>query len=70
MPGSASSPIRTGQGGRRRTSRPRTITRFASDVDPHWAGIGASAEAIEALTGDSGLDVVGADPAEPPPAYR
>jgi hypothetical protein len=43
---------------------------FAGDVDPHWAGIGASAEAIEALTGDSGLDVVGADPAEPLPAYR
>jgi hypothetical protein len=41
---------------------------FASDVDPHWAGIGGSAAAVEALL-DSSLDLVAADPAEKPPAY-
>lgn len=41
---------------------------FASDVDPHWAGIGASAGAVEALM-SSGLDVVIADPEAPQPTY-
>ena len=31
---------------------------FASDVDPHWAGIGASKPAIDALLDDPALDVV------------
>ncbi|GAA2543309.1 hypothetical protein [Pseudonocardia hydrocarbonoxydans] len=40
-----------------------------SDVDPHWAGIGASAAAIEALLHDTGLDVVPVRPGEVPPTY-
>jgi hypothetical protein len=43
---------------------------FASDVDPHWAGIGASRAAVERLLNTSGLDVVRAVPTERPPAYR
>ncbi|MGA5299030.1 hypothetical protein ACPCHT_03835 [Nucisporomicrobium flavum] len=43
---------------------------FASDVDPHWAGIGASKAAVDALIAAPGLDVVPARPAEPQPAYR
>jgi hypothetical protein len=44
---------------------------FASDVDPHWAGIGASAEAIAALIGRTDVDVVGASPERRPPlAYQ
>jgi hypothetical protein len=35
---------------------------LASDVDPHWAGIGAEQAAIEALLADPQLDVVPADP--------
>lgn len=43
---------------------------IANDVDPHWAGIGASAAAIDELLAAPGLDVVPADPATPQPAYR
>jgi hypothetical protein len=43
---------------------------FASDVDPHWAGIGAGQAAIDALIGDPQLDVVPARPAEEQPLYR
>lgn len=42
---------------------------FVSDVDPHWAGIGAQREAIAELLGDPVLDIVGADPTEPQPYY-
>jgi hypothetical protein len=42
---------------------------FASDVDPHWAGIGAGRAAIEALLDDPGLDVVAALPTQAQPAY-
>lgn len=41
---------------------------FASDVDPHWAGMGGSTKAIQALL-NSPLDVVAADPTEAQPAY-
>jgi len=40
---------------------------FASDVDPHWAGIGAEQVAIDRLVGDPGLDVVRVQPNEIPP---
>ena len=43
---------------------------FASDVDTHWAGIGADRVAIEKLLDTPGLDVVQAMPNERPPAYR
>lgn len=42
----------------------------AADIDPHWAGIGASVSLIERLIGDARLDAVEADPAEEQPAYR
>lgn len=42
----------------------------ASDVDPHWAGIGASSDAIAALLADGRLDVVRANPGEQQPHYR
>lgn len=42
---------------------------FASDVDPHWAGIGASRAAIDALLVDLEIDVVMADPAKVQPSY-
>ena len=42
---------------------------FVSDVDPHWAGIGAGRTAIDALLADPALDVVAADPGETQPAY-
>jgi hypothetical protein len=42
---------------------------FASDVDPHWAGIGAGRVAIDALVHDPDIDVVPARPTEVPPAY-
>ncbi|SDS93969.1 hypothetical protein [Actinoplanes derwentensis] len=42
---------------------------FTSDVDPHWAGIGAGPAAVRALLADSGLDVVPADPAAGQPCY-
>lgn len=42
----------------------------ANDVDPHWAGIGASIGAIRRLMDDPRLDVVLADPSLDQPAYR
>ena len=42
---------------------------FASDVDPHWAGIGASRAALDPLLQDRELDVVLADPALPQPTF-
>jgi hypothetical protein len=42
----------------------------ANDVDPHWAGIGASTKAIHQLMGDPRLDLVLADPQQDQPAYR
>ena len=42
---------------------------FASDVDPHWAGIGADEAAINTLLDVPGLDVVPAEPSEPQPTY-
>lgn len=42
---------------------------LASDVDPHWAGIGAGQAAIASLLNDPELDVVPAQPAEPQPTY-
>jgi hypothetical protein len=42
---------------------------IANDVDPHYAGIGASTAAIEQLLGHPDLDVVPADPRVEPPAY-
>lgn len=42
---------------------------FASDVDPHWAGIGAEQDAVDALVADPDLDVVPANPAERQPLY-
>jgi hypothetical protein len=41
----------------------------AADVDPHWAGIGASHAAIDELLVAAGLDVVLADPGEEQPHY-
>lgn len=41
----------------------------AKDVDPHWAGIGASIEAVRELLADPRLDVVLADPTEEQPIY-
>jgi hypothetical protein len=42
----------------------------ANDVDPHWAGIGAAAPAIDQLIADPRLDVVRADPRGRQPHYR
>jgi hypothetical protein len=42
---------------------------FVKDVDPHWAGIGASREAVAELLDDEALDVVTADPRQPQPYY-
>lgn len=42
---------------------------IADDVDPHWAGIGASASAVEELLADPRVDVVAADPRERQPWY-
>ncbi|GGK94845.1 hypothetical protein [Mangrovihabitans endophyticus] len=42
---------------------------FTSDVDPHWAGIGATRAAVDALLNDAELDVVRARPDEPQPTY-
>jgi hypothetical protein len=42
---------------------------FASDVDPHWAGIGAEQAAIDSLLNAHELDVVTAQPTEPQPTY-
>ena len=35
---------------------------IASDVDQHWAGIGASTEAINRVLAQQDLDIVTADP--------
>ena len=43
---------------------------FTSDVDPHWAGIGGSQAAVDAVIADPGLDAVAARPSEPPVPYR
>lgn len=42
---------------------------FASDVDPHWAGIGADTGVINQLVADPRVDVVPADPTEKQPTY-
>jgi len=42
---------------------------FTSDVDPHWAGIAGSDEAISALVDDPHLDVVRARFGEAAPSY-
>ncbi len=42
----------------------------AADIDPHWAGIGATAPTIERLVADRRLDAVVADPYSEQPAYR
>lgn len=42
---------------------------LASDVDPHWAGIGADEAAVAALLATPDLDVVRADPTEDQPTY-
>jgi hypothetical protein len=42
---------------------------FVSDVDPHWAGIGAEQAAADALRNDPELDVVPARPTETQPLY-
>jgi hypothetical protein len=43
---------------------------LASDVDPHWAGIGAEQAAVNALLADARLDVVPARPEQDQPRYR
>jgi len=42
----------------------------AADIDPYWAGIGATEQAIERLVADRRLDAVAADPESEQPAYR
>ncbi|GAA0268413.1 hypothetical protein [Cryptosporangium japonicum] len=42
---------------------------LAHDVDPHWAGIGADAAAVDDLLADARIDVVPADPTQPQPYY-
>jgi hypothetical protein len=42
---------------------------FTSDVDPHWAGIGGTVEAIDSLTARTDIDVVRASPDRIPPRY-
>jgi hypothetical protein len=42
---------------------------LASDVDPHWAGIGAEQAAIDTLINAPELDVVRAQPTKPQPTY-
>ena len=42
---------------------------FASNVDPHWAGIGSEQAAIDTLLNTPELDVVPAQPTEPQPTY-
>lgn len=42
---------------------------IANDVDPHWAGVGASSEAIAELLAEPRLDAVAAKPAEDQPHY-
>ena len=42
---------------------------LASDVDPHWAGIGGHPALITQLTTDPHLDVIPADPTQDQPSY-
>jgi hypothetical protein len=42
---------------------------FTSDVDPHWAGIGATSGTIESLIVRTDVDVVTASPDQAPLAY-
>jgi hypothetical protein len=42
----------------------------ASDVDPHWAGIGGRQALITQLTTDAHLDVIPADPTQAQPFYQ
>jgi len=42
---------------------------IANDVDPHWAGIGASIPAIDELLADPRLDIVRDDPSQEQPYY-
>jgi len=42
----------------------------AADIDPHWAGVGATVPSIERLVADRRLDAVEADPTDEQPAYR
>lgn len=42
----------------------------AADIDPHWAGVGATVPSIERLVADRRLDAVVADPHGEQPAYR
>jgi hypothetical protein len=42
----------------------------ARDVDPHYAGIGASSIALEDLLAESGLDIVSVDPRAEQPYYH
>jgi len=42
----------------------------ARDVDPHWAGVGATADLITRLLAEPRLDLVRADPGTDQPAYR
>ena len=42
---------------------------FASDVDPHYAGVGASEAAVRALLAAPGLDAVRAEPGRRQPTY-
>lgn len=42
---------------------------FASDVDPHWAGVGGTSAAIAALGNDPQLDLVVTDPSAAQPEY-
>ena len=43
---------------------------LANDVDPHWAGIGASTAAIDELLRAPGINITRANPTEPQPKYR
>jgi hypothetical protein len=43
---------------------------FASDVDPHWAGVGGTLEAITALGQDTQLELIATNPATAQPQYR
>jgi hypothetical protein len=42
---------------------------LAADVDPHYAGVGASEDAVHALLALPDLDVVRTDPAAPQPHF-
>lgn len=42
---------------------------FTSDVDPHWAGIGASGRVIDSLAARTDIDIVRAAPEKAPMAY-